>query len=140
MNTQYVALQRGGPLKAIQAPVPKAGTNDVVIRLRAAAINPADVKMIDQGQRGTQYPLISGFDGAGIVESIGSAVTRFAAGDEVLATFSPGGSERGGSFQTHAAVEETKVASKPTSWSFEEAASTGLVFAFPALSLLVLTS
>ena len=83
--------------------------------------------MIDSGHRVTRYPFIPGLDGAGTVHAVGTSVTRFTVGDEVLAMFAAG-SENGGSYQTHAVVEEGMVAKKPASWSTEEAASLSVCF------------
>lgn len=83
--------------------------------------------MIDSGHRVTRYPFIPGLDGTGTVHAVGSSVTRFKVGDEVLAMFAAG-SENGGSYQTYAVVEEGMVAKKPASWSKEEAASLSVCF------------
>jgi NADPH:quinone reductase-like Zn-dependent oxidoreductase len=58
---------------------------------------------------------VPGLDVAGVVEAVGSAVTRFKVGDEVF------GIARG-SFAEYAAAKEAKLATKPASLSFEQAA------------------
>jgi len=59
-------------------------SREILVRLKAAGVNPVDTKL---RARGTYYPdrspTILGCDGAGIVESVGTDVTRFKAGDEV---------------------------------------------------------
>jgi NADPH:quinone reductase-like Zn-dependent oxidoreductase len=76
----------GGPdgLKLAEVPEPEiTGEHDVKVRLYAAGINPADYKLRSAGIiRGT-LPAVLGWDGAGVVEDIGSAVTRFRPGDAV---------------------------------------------------------
>jgi hypothetical protein len=67
-----------------------------------------------------------------IIEAVGDKVKNFAFGDEVLATFMPG--DRGGSYQKFAVVEETMVAKKPTTWSFDEAATLGYLSSFPSFA------
>src|ERR1700722_1305694 len=57
--------------------------HDVRVRLRAASINPADYKMRASRARADSVLSILGADGAGVVESVGSAVTRVRVGDEV---------------------------------------------------------
>jgi len=99
-----------------------------MIRLKAIAINPADIKMIDQGHRVTSWPLVPGLDGAGVVEAVGEHVKRFKVGDEVLASFGGGG--RGASYQEVAVVKEGIGARKPEAWGWEEAASLPCVLAF----------
>ena len=92
--------------------------------MKAVAINPADIKMIDQGHRVNEWPIVPGLDGAGTVEAVGAEVSHFAKGDEVLAQFTPGpAAQGGGSFQTLAAVQEMMVAKKPEELSWEDAAS-----------------
>lgn len=137
-NTKYLVQGKGSPLTATTTMMPTiVEPTEVMIRLKAIAINPADCKMIDQGHRVTSWPLVPGMDGAGIVEALGDGVKKFAIGDEVLAMFTPG--DRGGSYQTFAVVQDTRVAKKPPTWQFEEAASLGwvifLLSRLPVLSI-----
>ena len=128
-NTKYLVREKGSPLVATTTAKPTIiEPTDVVIRLQAIAINPADCKMIDQGHRVTSWPLVPGLDGAGIVEAVGDDVKNFALGDEVLAMFVAG--DRGGSYQNFAVVQAMMVAKKPTTWSFEYAATLGYVVLF----------
>ncbi|KAK3369342.1 chaperonin 10-like protein [Lasiosphaeria ovina] len=121
-NTQYAALGQGQPLTTQTSAKPALeAADEVLMRVRAVAINPADYKMVGQGQRGAVWPLVPGLDGAGVVEAVGADVRRFAVGDRVLAMFSPA-ANRTASFQTHAVLREQKVARIPDAWSFEEAA------------------
>jgi NADPH:quinone reductase-like Zn-dependent oxidoreductase len=123
-NTKLLLRGQGSPLEAITTAKPTiTEPNEVMIRLKAIAINPADCKMIDQGQRVTSWPLVPGLDGAGVVEAVGDSVKNFAFGDEVLAMFTAG--DRGCAFQNFAVVQETMVAKKPKTWSFEDAATLG---------------
>lgn len=122
MNAKYIARKQGGPLVATTTSrLTTIEPTEVMIRLRAVAINPADIKMIDQGLRISTWPLVAGGDGAGVVEAVGDKVTSVGVGDEVLAKFTPG--DRGGSFQQFAVAQEMMVAKKPAAWSFEEAAT-----------------
>jgi NADPH2:quinone reductase len=76
----------GGPevLKLADVPEPEiSGTRDVLVRLRAAGINPVDYKLRAYGTFGDSLPVVLGWDGAGVVERTGPAVTRFRPGDEV---------------------------------------------------------
>lgn len=70
-------------LREIPNPLPPQNT-ELLVRLRAAGINPIDTKL---RKRGTFYPdkmpAILGCDGAGVVEAVGNAVKRFQVGDEV---------------------------------------------------------
>lgn len=84
-----LALTRtGGPehLAVLDVPAPTvAGPSDVLVRIRAAALNRLDLFIAD-GLKGLTYrfPHVVGSDGAGVVESVGSAVRRVRPGDRVL--------------------------------------------------------
>jgi NADPH2:quinone reductase len=76
----------GGPevLKLEDLPEPRiTGEHDVLVRLRAAGVNPVDYKLRSHGTFGNTLPAILGWDGAGVVERVGTAVTRVRPGDEV---------------------------------------------------------
>lgn len=76
----------GGPevLVLEELPDPVAGDGQLVVRLRAAGVNPVDVYIRSAAQgRDPVLPYVPGMDGAGVVESIGPGVTGFAAGDRV---------------------------------------------------------
>ena len=59
--------------------------NDILVRLVATSINPADAKnrALSASEKPHQQPLILGYDAVGIIESIGKNVTGFAIGDKV---------------------------------------------------------
>jgi NADPH2:quinone reductase len=81
-----VVREFGGPevLKVEEIPAPKPGTGQVVVRIRAAGVNPADTYM-RSGNYSNKPPLpyTPGTDGAGIIESVGAGVTRVKTGDRV---------------------------------------------------------
>ncbi len=113
-------------LREIPNPLPPQNT-ELLVRLRAAGINPIDTKLRD---RGTFYPdkmpAILGCDGAGVVEAVGNAVKRFQVGDEVY--FCNGGiGAHQGNYAEFTTVDERFVAAKPKSISFIEAAAAPLV-------------
>jgi len=100
---------------------------DLLVRLRAAGVNPIDTKI---RKRGTFYnnrlPAILGCDGAGVVEAIGSQVARFKPGDTVY--FCNGGlGGHPGTYAEWATVDERFAAPMPRSLSFVEAAAAPLV-------------
>jgi NADPH:quinone reductase len=115
-------------LQVQEVPNPTSpGATELLIRLKAAGINPIDTKL---RQRGTFYPdkmpAILGCDGAGIVEAVGAAVQQFRPGDEVY--FCYGGlGDRFGNYAEYTVVDERFVARKPKSLSFAEAAAAPLV-------------
>ncbi|MEU6352684.1 NADP-dependent oxidoreductase [Streptomyces sp. NPDC047072] len=117
---------RGG-LRVGEVPDPEVGANDVLVRVRAASVNPLDL-MIRAGKMKAvlpyRLPLILGNDLAGTVVRVGAAVTRFAVGDEVYAR---PGKDRIGTFAEFIAVHQDDLAIKPATLSMEEAASLPLV-------------
>merc|ERR1712072_1095142 len=95
---------------------PTCGPSQLLVRVKAAGINPVDYKL--------RWPLggsVVGFDYAGVVEQIGVQVTAdIAVGDEVY------GWADSGSLAEYAVVAPDKTAHKPKSLSFVEAASLGI--------------
>lgn len=119
----------GGPdvLELGVVPEPTVGAREVLVDIRAASINPIDIRVRKGELRRLvkyKFPLLMGTDLAGVVISVGRDVRRFAVGDEVYARPNR---LRIGSFAERIAVHEDEVALKPQSLSFEEAASIPLV-------------
>src|SRR5262245_31776742 len=65
---------------------PKADSHHVVVAIKAAGINPVDtyIRSGTYARKKPPLPYTPGFDGAGIVESVGEGVHRFKAGDRVF--------------------------------------------------------
>lgn len=104
-------------------PRPSPGPNDVVIRVRAASVNPVDWKIRSGHLRiftGNKFPRILGRECAGEVIETGSKVKKFKTGDQVIGL--PGVRSMG-CFAEYACAPETTVFPKPENVSFEEAAS-----------------
>jgi NADPH:quinone reductase-like Zn-dependent oxidoreductase len=103
---------------------PAIGEHDVLVRVRAAGVNPADwaiaggLPYIARPVYGLRRPknAVRGTDVAGTVEAVGTSVTRFKVGDEVF-----GSSE--GSYAEYAAASENTLALKPANLSWEQAAA-----------------
>ena len=74
-------------IKIEEAPRPVPGEGQVLVRLKASGVNPADWKM-RQGWFKDYFPLefpwTPGLEGAGVVEAVGPGVTRFKPGDKVF--------------------------------------------------------
>jgi NADPH:quinone reductase len=112
------------------APDPKVGSGDVLVRIRAAGVNPVDVYM----QTGTYprkpaLPYTPGFDGAGEVEKVGADVKGFAPGDRVYIGgpgYAPSGS---GTYAERAICPPAHVHSLPTRASFAQGAAIGVPYA-----------
>ena len=65
------------------AQVPKPGSGEILIKVKAAALNPVDWKIHKYGFFVEKFPAILGTDIAGDVEEIGEGVTEFQKGDRV---------------------------------------------------------
>jgi NADPH2:quinone reductase len=119
----------GGPevLELGDLPEPDLlGAQDVRVRLKAAGINPVDYKLRSGGTIGGSLPAVLGWDGAGVVQSVGPAVTWVQPGDEVY--FCDGGfGPTPGTYQEVKVVDERYLARKPEQVSFVEAAAAPLV-------------
>jgi NADPH:quinone reductase-like Zn-dependent oxidoreductase len=128
----------GGPEVLVLEEVddPAAGPGEVLVRLRASALNHLDI-WIRKGLPSVPKPRILGADGAGVVEALGEGVTGFELGQPVV--INPGVETGDGSIHvigehgdgTNAqlvAVPATNVHPVPGDLSFEEAAAFPLVF------------
>lgn len=119
---------RYGPpeiLRWQEAPRPQPGVREILVKVRAASVNPLDWHFM----RGSPFPLraftglarprtpILGADFSGQVEAVGAGVIRFKVGDEVF------GSVLSGAFADYLSASEDRVAPKPGALGFEEAAA-----------------
>ena len=114
-----------GPTSLQDLPVPEIGADEVLIRVRAAGVNPFDWKVADgalKDEMEHRFPLILGFDAAGVVERVGAGVTGFAEGDEVYGYLSKP-VIGGGTYAEYVSAPATIVARKPESIGFAEAAA-----------------
>lgn len=76
-----------GPLTLHDVAEPVAAPGQVVIAIRAASVNPVDLKVMEGMFKLIQpykMPLIMGHDCAGVVDSVGAGVTDWAVGDEIF--------------------------------------------------------
>lgn len=114
-------------LKDVPTPQIQKST-EILVKLKAAGINPIDTKI---RRRSTFYPeqmpAILGCDGAGIVEAVGSEVTKFKVGDEVYFCTGGLGKQNTGNYAEYTVLDESLAAQKPSSLSFAEAAASPLV-------------
>ncbi|MGC4791274.1 NADP-dependent oxidoreductase [Micromonospora sp. DT178] len=85
-----IAIDTYGPadlLTVRDLPDPPVGPDTVLVRVRAAGVNPVDWKVREGYLAGAipgHFPLVPGWDAAGVIEAVGPAVTGFAVGDEVV--------------------------------------------------------
>lgn len=122
--------------KEVDVPSPEEG--EVVVKLRAAAVNRREL-MIAKGQyQGARAPIILGSDGAGEVYSLGNLVKSFSVGDQVIINpglnwgkdnnkknvdFSILGMPQNGTYAEYVKVPVENIVEKPAHLSWEEAAS-----------------
>lgn len=105
---------------------PKAEANQVVVKLEATSINPIDWKLREgylKEMYDWEFPIILGWDVAGVITEIGSNVSKWKVGDRV---FSRPDTTRFGSYAEYTAVDEYLLAKLPDSISYEEAAAVPL--------------
>ena len=124
-------------LRLADHPAPTPGEGEVVLRLRLAALNPADYYLAEgQYPAKPRFPHILGRDGLGVVEAVGPGVTDVRPGDERIILRGDTGVDLPGTFAERVTVPAARLAPKPDGWSDEEAACASLVYltAWQALS------
>ncbi|GAA0609442.1 NADP-dependent oxidoreductase [Kutzneria viridogrisea] len=108
-----------------ELPDPLVGPDQVLVKVRAASLNPVDWKIRAgylQGALPHHFPLIPGWDAAGVVVAAGPAVQGYAPGDEVFGYLRKDHVQNG-TYAELVAAPERGLAHKPASVSFEQAAS-----------------
>jgi NADPH:quinone reductase-like Zn-dependent oxidoreductase len=115
----------GGPEVLVfeDAPRPKPGKGEVLVRIHAAGVNPVDWKVREgyaKDRLHHKLPLILGWDVAGVVEAAGRGVKRFKPGDEV---FSRPDGARDGAYAEYIVIKESELALKPKFIDFIQAAA-----------------
>ncbi len=111
----------GGPemLRITEVPIPQPGDGQVLIRVRAAGVNPADWKFRSGDMRQfapLEMPWTPGLEGSGIIDALGPGVTQFRGGEPVYGPFS-------GAYAELALASAATLVPKPENISFEEAAT-----------------
>jgi NADPH2:quinone reductase len=116
-------------LEVRDTPVPAYGTNQVLIRVKSAGVNPVDAKT----RRGLGFvaekikkilPWIPGYDISGVVEAVGEQVRTFKPGDEVYGM--PGFPERGGAYAQYAVANMNEITRKPANIDYDHSAAVPL--------------
>ena len=144
--------EHGGPevLQYGDLPTPQPGAGEVLVRLRAAALNRLDL-WVREGWPGIRltYPHILGADGAGDVAAVGAGVTQWHVGDRVVINPNIGcgkcefclagqdnlcehwqllGETRAGTYAEYVVVPEANLMALPDGFGYHEAAAAALVF------------
>jgi NADPH:quinone reductase-like Zn-dependent oxidoreductase len=105
-------------------PEPKLSQNAVIVRMKAAAINPADITLeagLGESLMETWFPVVPGWDLAGIVERVGAGVVEFQPGDEVVA-YTHQEILHSGTYAELVSVPVERLSRKPKNASWGEAA------------------
>jgi len=106
-------------------PIPRPSSTQVLLKVRATAINPVDWKMAEIGFFIKQYPIVLGCDVAGEVVEKGDQVQNVEIGDRVYA-YNPLGVPNYGPFAEYCLADGFAVQKIPSSFSFEQAATLGV--------------
>ncbi len=124
MDRQWIAHRPGGPETWAFDTVDTAppATDEVTIRVRAAGVNPADVKHVQHPRPGLSFPVPIGYEVSGELVAVGDGAVlasgeRATVGDEVIAFRVQGG------YATQITVPSQKVLRKPGNLSHAEAAN-----------------
>lgn len=106
---------------------PNVGSKEVLVRVKASAVNPGDWKVLtgrDGGRflHAAAFPIILGFDFSGVVERVGDDVTGLRAGDQVFGFLPYSRKNHQGSMAEYVSVPADSVAKKPDAVSHVHAA------------------
>lgn len=129
METRAIVInQYGGKENLTEATVtlPELNENQVLVKVKATSINPIDWKTREGYLRKMfdwQFPIILGWDVAGVIEAIGSAVTEWSVGDRVFARPE---STRFGTYADYTIVDVDQLAKIPAEVSYQAAAAVPL--------------
>ncbi|MBC7306001.1 MAG: NADP-dependent oxidoreductase [Dietzia sp.] len=122
---QQQTLGEPDVLAVVDLPRPTPRTNEVLIRVEAASVNPTDWKHRANGGFIGEPPFVLGWDLSGVVEEVGIGVARFSPGDEVFGMLSyPFGH---GAHAEYVAAPAAWFAPKPASLDHVQAAALPLV-------------
>lgn len=115
-------------LQRVELPKPTPGEAEVLVQIKAAGVNPVDWKIL-QGRLKErvphQFPIIPGWEMAGVVVECGHGARRFQVGDEVF-SYCRRPVVQFGSYTEFMTLPESYVTHKPNNLSFTEAASVPL--------------
>jgi NADPH:quinone reductase-like Zn-dependent oxidoreductase len=108
-------------LEVGEVSVPTPGRSQLLVRMRASSVNPADCAIRAGTLRSfirLKLPTVLGIDYAGVVEAVGADVKDFAVGDEVFGFIDI---RTCGAYAEYAVIEASSAARKPASLGWEEA-------------------
>jgi NADPH2:quinone reductase len=118
--TRYLPIDDANSLFDADISKPIATGHDILVAVKAIAVNPVDTKVRAPKAKVEDAPRVLGYDAAGVVEAVGEDVRLFKPGDEV---FYAGDITRPGTNSEFHLVDERLVGRKPKSLSFAQAAA-----------------
>ncbi|CAG8476495.1 5522_t:CDS:2 [Cetraspora pellucida] len=128
-----VVPEKGAKLEIqlVDKPIPKPFVYDessgergeLLVKIKAIALNPIDVYQVESGLMVDGYPAILGSDVSGVVEAVGEGVTEFSQGDEVCGYTKLGLPGHYGAFSEYTLLEASTTFKKPPNLTFREAAT-----------------
>ncbi len=118
--TRYLPIENPESLMDVELPKPSPNGHDLLVAVKAVAVNPVDVKVRAPREEVEEAPRVLGWDASGVVEAVGENVTLFKPGDEV---FYAGDITRPGSYAEYQLVDERIVGHKPKTLTYAEAAA-----------------
>lgn len=120
--TEFGGIEK---LQVLDLPKPSPKEKEILVKVKAAGVNPVDWKIREgylQKMIPHAFPLVLGWDVAGVVEELGAGVTRFKVGDAVMA-YCRKDVVQWGAYAEWVAFPESCAAKKPQILSFAEAAT-----------------
>ncbi|SNZ19674.1 zinc-binding alcohol dehydrogenase family protein [Cohaesibacter gelatinilyticus] len=118
--THYLPIEDETSFLDLEIETPKPEGHDILVAVKAIAVNPVDVKVRSPKDQVEESPRIIGYDASGVVEAVGADVTLFKPGDDV---YYAGDITRSGTNAEFHLVDERIVGHKPKSLSYAEAAA-----------------
>ncbi|WP_024123545.1 NADP-dependent oxidoreductase [Bacillus halotolerans] len=112
--------------KVNDIPIPEIGENEVLVKVKAAAVNPLEMLIITGSVKLIQdyeFPLTLGNELTGVIEKVGKNVTEFHVGDAIYTRLPL---EKIGAFAEYAAIDAAAIAPMPKNLSYVEAAAAPL--------------
>lgn len=136
-NVVYQKTENGYRLQLVEAPVPAPAKGQVLVRMRAVALNRGEIENMASGGR-DRSGMIAASDGAGVVVALGAGTKEFKVGDRVTSMYfndytdyppkpenvrAAVGSTMNGVFGEYVVLDETALVRIPAGWSDVDAAT-----------------
>ncbi|MCZ4270548.1 zinc-binding alcohol dehydrogenase family protein [Rhodobacteraceae bacterium G21628-S1] len=118
--THYLPIENESAFLDLSVEKPKPEGRDILVNVKAVAVNPVDTKVRASKDKVEETPRIIGYDASGVVEAVGPDVALFKPGDEV---YYAGDITRSGTNAEFHLVDERIVGRKPASLSHAESAA-----------------